>query len=94
MALVQWSALVGALLPTVVALINQPRWPSWARAIMTALTCAAAGAVTAAAAGEFTGRTWLESAGVVFAAALATYHAWWKPSGVTGAIEKATAIGR
>jgi len=94
MSLVELSALIGALLPTVVAVVNQPRWPAWARAIATVLVCVAAGAASAAAAGELTGKTWLEAAGVVFAAALTTYHAWWKPSGITNAIEDATSVRR
>jgi len=91
-SLVELSALIGAFLPTLVAIVNQPRWPSWARAAATVLLCIAVGAVTAAASGELTGKRWFESAGIVFAAALATYHAWWRPSGITTAIERATAV--
>lgn len=92
MNLVELSALVGALLPTVVAVVNQPRWPAWGRALATALVCVVAGFVAALSAGDLTGKTWLESAGVVFAAALVAYHAYWKPSGITTAIEQKTAL--
>jgi VIT1/CCC1 family predicted Fe2+/Mn2+ transporter len=93
MSLIELSALVGVFLPTLVAIVNQPRWPSWVRAVATAAVCIVAGGVTAAASGELTGKRWFEAAVVVFGAALATYHAWWKPSGITNAIEKATAVG-
>lgn len=92
MTLLQLSALVGLLLPTVVAVVNQPRWPSWGRALATVIVCLVAGAVAAAATGGLTGKTWAEAAGVVFAAALGVYHAWWKPSGIIDAIERATAL--
>lgn len=92
MSLVELSAVIGSLLPMAVAVVNQPRWPAWGRAAATAVLCVVAGGVSAAAAGELTGKSWLQAAGVVFAAALLTYHAWWKPSGITSTIEQKTAI--
>jgi hypothetical protein len=92
MSLVELSALVGTLMPMLVAVINQPKWPSWLRAVATAGLCIVAGGITAAASDGLTGKTWLQGAGIVFAAALAAYHAWWKPSGIAPAIEKATAL--
>jgi hypothetical protein len=38
--------------------------------------------------GGFTGSTWLQAIGVVFAASQAAYHLWWKNSDIAGWIEK------
>lgn len=92
MGLVEWSALVGSLMPSVVAVINQPSWPSWLRAVATAVVCIVAGVLTAASTGGLSGASLTQAIGVVFGAALATYHAWWKRSGITDAIEKHTAL--
>lgn len=88
--LLEAAAIVGALMPTVVAVINQSRWPRWGRSLAAVLLCAVAGTLTAAVSGEFAGRTLAESVSVVVAAALATYHLWWHRSGITTAIEDAT----
>jgi len=86
------SILIGAGMPTVIAVINQPSWPAWARAVATLLVCAVVGGITAAVQGDLTGKRWTEAAALIFAAALGTYHAWWKRSGITDAIEKATVL--
>ena len=74
MPLIEISAMVGAIMPTIIAVINQPRWPSWGRALATLLLCVAAGAATAAAAGQFTGRSLAESVTVVIGAEHSAPH--------------------
>ena len=88
--LLEAAAIVGALMPMLVATINQPRWPKWGRALAAVLVSAAVGTLTAATSGELTGRTLAETITVVIAATLATYHLWWRRSGITTAIEVAT----
>lgn len=85
-----WSALVGALLPPVVAAINQPRWPGSWRLVMTVVCCLIAAGVTCWVAGALAGRTYASSVLVVLTATLATYHWAWRPSTIAPAIESAT----
>jgi hypothetical protein len=86
-----WSFLVGALLPPLIAIVQQPGWSTKMRAAITVVTCIGAAAIT----------TWLTT-GFSFdadlvgsilrtiVAAQATYLAFWKKTGLTGAIEDKT----
>lgn len=91
--LTMWSLIVGALLPPLVAIIQQPRWPDWFRAVVTALACLLAGGVTAYLAADLEGRTWVSSALVVLVAALSTFRGFWKQTGTTQRIESVTTFG-
>jgi hypothetical protein len=87
-----WSLLVGALLPTIVAVVQQPRWPSWVRAVVGVISSIIAGFVT----------TWLvlEDAlwerGMVHAillvgvASWASYRNFWMPTRIAPTIEAKT----
>lgn len=89
-----WSLVVGTLAPTLIAVLQQPWWPKWARTVVTALFCLVAGGVTAWLSGELTGRGVATAVLLVLVAALATYRSLWKPSGVTDAIEIVTTSDR
>lgn len=91
--LTMWSLIVGALLPPLVAIIQQPRWPDWFRAVITALACLVAGGVTAYLAADLEGRSWVSSALVILVAALSAFRGFWKQTGTTQRIEAATAMG-
>ena len=84
------SVAVGFLLPPVIAIANRPKWPGWARLLVTVAACAVAGTAIAAATRQLTGKRRLEAVTVVVAAAIGFYKAAWHPSGVAPAIEKAT----
>lgn len=88
--LAMWSALVGVLLPPLVAIVNQPRWPGWARAVITAAACIAAGGITAYLDGSLTGVRWLSAALIVAVAAVGSYQKFWRPSHIAPRIEAAT----
>jgi hypothetical protein len=84
----QWAAVVGFVLPVLVAIINREPWSPWLKAVIALLTSVAGGTVTALLAGQFTGTTWLQAIGVSFAASQVFYMAWWKKSGITDWIEQ------
>lgn len=84
------SFVVGALLPALVALVNRSHWPAAAKGVVVIASSLLAGAVTAWATGDLNGKTFAQSAAVIAAAAVAAYHAWWKPTGIAPAIEQAT----
>jgi hypothetical protein len=84
------SAIVGALLPALVATINRSRWPAWAKGLVMLGSSVAVGAATAALTGDLTGKTWAQSALIVGGAATAAYRLWWHPTGIGSMIERAT----
>lgn len=90
--LVMWSAIVGFVLPPLVAFVNQATWPGWARALVALAACIGAGAGTAAFDGSLTGQRWATAVLVVLTAALGFYTTFWKPSKIAPAIEQATTL--
>jgi hypothetical protein len=75
--LAMWSALVGWATPPVVAVINQPRWPSIARLVMTLVFSVGVAAATCALDGRLTAGRWVTSALTVATVAVVTYRAAW-----------------
>ena len=93
MSLEMLSALVGSLLPMLVAVLNRSHWAPAVKGLVVVLSSVAAGAVTAWLNGSFTGLRWTESAFVVATAAVVAYRTFWKPTGIAPAIERATTPG-
>lgn len=85
-----WTLLVGALLPALIAVIQQPQWSCRLRAVVTVVACLVAGGGTAGLDGQLTGRSVVTSVLTVLVTALATYHGFWKPSGIAAAVEGLT----
>lgn len=88
------ALLIGAMLPPIVAVIQQPKWSAGARAIVTVLLCLIAGTATAYFEGTNVlrfGPEWGAACLRVLVAAQATYVAFWKPTGIAPAIERVTA---
>jgi ABC-type uncharacterized transport system permease subunit len=88
----QWAALVGFFLPALVAIINREEWKPWVKGAVALLASALVGTITALVAGSFTGASWIQAVGVVFAASQLAYHTWWKGTDIAGQIEKAINI--
>jgi hypothetical protein len=89
---VMYAAILGAVMPMVIAFINQARWPSWVKAIMAAGLSLLAGFLATYFKGDMFGRNWAHTALVVVSAAIVSYHTWWKPSGIAPTIEAHTSI--
>lgn len=86
-----WSAFLGAVLPLLIAVIQQPQWSKQARTIVAVVVCAIAGAVQAYLDGKLaSGVNVVSAIMIVTMAALTFYRNVWKPLGATGAIERAT----
>jgi hypothetical protein len=85
-----WSLFVGSFLPPAVAVILQPRWPRWARTVVSAALCLLIGFCTAWFAGDLRGVDIGRAAILTLLASRATYAAFWKPIGAADAIEQAT----
>jgi hypothetical protein len=78
-----WSALVGIVLPELVAFIQSEKWPSWLNALIFGAACLFAAAVTEwIRNGSSWGATgYFHTLLVIIFAGLAAYHLYWKPSG-------------
>lgn len=83
-----WAALVGFLLPALVAIINRAEWKPWIKGVVALLASVLVGTVTALLAGSFTGSSWIQAIGIVFAASQVSYHTWWKNTDITNWIEQ------
>lgn len=88
----QWAAVVGFVLPAVIAVVNRAEWKAWLKALVALGTSVLAGTVTALLSGDFTGSTWLQAIGIAFAASAASYKLWWKSSGISDKIEQAVNV--
>lgn len=88
-----WTLITGALLPPVIAILQQPKFRNGLRAFLTGAVCCAVGFVTVYIQGDLSGKRIVSAILTVAVAALSTYQGFWKPSGIAPAIEKATAIG-
>jgi len=88
--LAMWNAIVAAVLPMIIALIQQPTFPRWARATITLVVCAIGGLVTTYVTDQWNSEDVVTSVLTIFAAVLAFHTAFFKPTGITDAIENAT----
>lgn len=84
------SAMVGSLLPLLVAVVNRSHWAPWAKGAVVIVSSLAAGVVTSWLTGELTGKTLAESALIVAGSAVAAYKLFWQPTGIAPALERAT----
>lgn len=89
-----WNLVAGFLLPPVLAVIQQPRWPDWLRAGVAFVAALLVAVGTTYFEGGISGEDWVRSALVVFVVAVATYASFWKKTGLAPRIEEATAILR
>jgi ABC-type uncharacterized transport system permease subunit len=89
-----WSLLVGALLPPLVAFVEQPKWPNWFRAVVGVVASVVAGFVTTylTADGVLWEQGMLHAMLLTGVAAWASYQSFWKPTNVAPAIEEKTAV--
>lgn len=85
-----WSLIIGVVAPLVYAIVQQPKWRPWLRALVTILLTLLVAAGTAYFNHDFDGRSWLSSVLLVFVAAITSYHGLWKPTGIAPAIERTT----
>lgn len=88
-----YALLVGSLLPVIIAVVQQQRWPDYVRAGVGLVICAVAAAVTAYAQGDLTAERWGEGLLLVAVAAWSSYQGFWKPTGIAPTVEAKTSMG-
>jgi hypothetical protein len=85
-------AIGGAVMPFLIAIINQATWNPKLKGVVAFALCLGAAALLAALHGTLTLTNWRDTAILVTSAAMVMYHALWKPSGLAPAIETATTV--
>lgn len=88
--LAQWSALVGFLVPLVIAIIQQTHWGRTIRTIVGVVSSLAAAVVTAAVQNNLNWNTWATSAIWIVTTAMVSYRTIWVPLGAAPFIEAKT----
>lgn len=86
-------AVIGALLPLVIALVNQAHWPAQAKGLVALAACVVAATVTEYVQGHVNLTDWRTAVVVVTGAALVSYRALWKSSGIADWLERLTSFG-
>jgi hypothetical protein len=89
-----WAALIGAVLPILIAIVQQPRWSSQVRQVIAVGVAALGGVGTVLASGNFDAQNWLVTLVAVIGAAQASYALIFKPSGVAAKIEEKTSTDK
>lgn len=85
---------MGALvLPPVIAVINQRRWPPQLRGVVAFAVCALYSLVILIIRGPVDFHDWRGTLLLVAGAAFAAHALFWRPSGITPTIEAATSTG-
>lgn len=85
-----WSAVVGFVLPLLIAVVTRARWSSELKGAVTVAACAIGGTMTALLNGGLHGASVIRAALVVAASTVLFYATLWHPSGIAPAIEEMT----
>lgn len=88
-----WALVVGFLLPPVLALVQQTQWSDRLRSVVAFVACLIAGAGTVyVQQEEWDWSDWMSTSLVVLVTAVATFRNFWKPTGISTAIEQKTNV--
>lgn len=89
-----WAAIVGFVLPIVMAVVNQSKWPSGLKAVavFAASLLVSIGTVYLQGPADFTLDRWITASLTTLVTAIATYHGLWKPTGAAPALEESTDV--
>lgn len=85
-----WQLIIGALVPPVIAVVQRPKFPGWARVAIMLVIAVVASVVVLAVQSDLDFHNWSRTVGLVIVGAIAAYHGIWQPSGIAPAIEAAT----
>jgi hypothetical protein len=89
--LVMWGSLVGTAMPMLISVLNKPQWDSTTKGIVALIACVIAALGTVYFEGRLSDGGDLVSAFLaVFITAVGTYNLYFKPSGISGKIERST----
>lgn len=84
------DAMIGFIMPAVIAGVNQSYWNSRTKGLVAFLACLVASVAVCLFRGDMDWTNWQSTFLVVFGGAIATYRLWWQPSMIAGTIEAKT----
>lgn len=84
------AVVVGFVMPVVIDALNRRRWPSELKALAAFFQCVLAATLLVYVMGETHPDDWLRTVLIVFFVAIALHRFYWKPSGISDAITRAT----
>lgn len=87
-----WALIVGAAQPLVLSVIMQSKWSTKVQTLVAFLFSMVTGTGTALFTGQFTGLSIISSILLVAVVSITSYKGFWKPSGTSPAIERATSV--
>lgn len=88
----QAAVIVGFFLPLILAIPIQSHWPTEVKTLFSVAAYAAAGAVTAAATGNLTGKTFWQTTLEILVLGVVGYQGVWKPSNLAPTIAARTDV--
>ena len=90
--LAMWSLVVGFVSPITLSIIVQPGWSSRAQAVVAFIWAAPAGGLTAYFGGALNTQDLVSCILIVLVSAISFYKGFWKPTGISPAVENATTL--
>ncbi|POX36056.1 hypothetical protein C3486_35615 [Streptomyces sp. Ru73] len=85
-----WALIIGFVSPLLISAVNQPHWPSAARAAVQITVSVLVGLGTAYFAGDFAGKDIVTSILIASVSAISAYKGIFKPTGVSPTVEHLT----
>lgn len=82
-------AIIGALLPLLISVINSVSWSKATRALAGFVVCFLVAGVTSLFNGSLSPTDFVGDLSIVYAAAMVSYHGFFGPVGITNTLEKA-----
>lgn len=86
----QYTAVLGVLLPLLIAAINRAGWPAPAKSSMALAVCLGAAALELVVKGQWALTNFGGNLLTIFFLVVTSYQGFWKPTGISDAVEKRT----
>jgi len=84
------AAIVGFLMPPVIAFITKENWTPQLKGLIAFAVCVLATLATLGYESSVDWHNVKTLMPIVFISAISTYHFWWKPTGISDAVGKTT----
>ncbi|MEU1800913.1 hypothetical protein [Streptomyces sp. NPDC019937] len=88
-----WAAVLGYLLPPVIAVVAQPRWTGPVKGLLMLVVAVLDGLGTSYFNDQFSGKSVVTCMLIAALAIGVAYHTLWRPSGIAPGIEAGTSTG-
>lgn len=86
------AILVGILMPFLITILKQVKFPKWANLLITVIACGAAGVATVWARGDLQWANLAVVTALIFVSAQAVYASYWRSTEVEGKLNDLTSV--